>query len=104
MDAARWRSAGPQPLPHPALARRPRPAMSRHTALLAVTLVVFAAGLVALVMRFGIGGLGVGTGDPGAPSSATEDAAQADDPIVPTSEALIAEALSVGDISYEDSL
>src|SRR5687768_16633758 len=99
MDAARRRPAGPQSVPHPALARRPRAAMSRRAALLAATLVVFAAGIVALIMRSQTDGV---AGD--ASTTGAVDSAPNEPPVPPTSEALIAEALTAGDISYEESL
>ena len=76
--------------------------MSHRTVLLAVTLFVFAAGVIALLWQFGIGGAGIA--DSSAPGSVVEDATIDEPSLPPTSEALIAEALAAGDISYEESL
>ena len=77
--------------------------MSRRTALLAATLVVVAAGLVFLVMRFGSGGAD-SRESPATAAAAAEGGGAGDFPGPPTSEALIAEALAAGDITHEESL
>ncbi len=73
--------------------------MNRRGALLVATLVVFVAGIVALIMRSQTDGVGGDASTTGAVNSAPNEP-----PIPPTSEALIAEALTAGDISYEESL
>jgi hypothetical protein len=75
--------------------------MSRRT-LLAAALVVIAAGLVALVAWFRANGPAM-AGDSTA-GGTVENVAPADEPITPTSEALIAESLAAGHLTYEESL
>jgi hypothetical protein len=74
--------------------------MSRRNVLVAVIVTGFAAALVALIMRFGT--TGSVPDDAGAPGNTAEVPQEDTGP--PTSEALIAEALASGDITYEQSL